>query len=75
MTLLDCQKDQRYTILEIQGNDSALKDRFLSFGVHAGVEFTLLHHSLRRATFSIAINNAQVALRAHEAELLVVAPL
>ncbi|WP_120952814.1 FeoA family protein [Helicobacter sp. L8] len=75
MTLLDCQKNQRYTILEIKGTDEALKDRFLSFGIHAGVEFTLLQHSLKRATFSIAIHNAQVALRAHEAQLLVVAPI
>ncbi|WP_121020307.1 FeoA family protein [Helicobacter vulpis] len=75
MTLLDCQKNQRYTILEIKSADGALKDRFLSFGIRAGVEFTLLHCSFRRATFSIAIHNAQVALRAHEAALLVVAPL
>ncbi|WP_104696239.1 FeoA family protein [Helicobacter salomonis] len=74
MTLLDCQKDQRYTILEIKGCDSSLKDRLLSFGIHPGVEFTLLQCSLRRATFSIAINQAQVALRSHEAELLTVAP-
>ncbi|WP_104687123.1 FeoA family protein [Helicobacter felis] len=75
MTLLDCQKDHRYTILEIQGADTALKDRFLSFGIRPGVEFTLLQYSLRRATFSICIDNAQIALRSHEAALLHVSPL
>ncbi len=75
MTLLDCQKNQSYTILKIEGCDDALKNRFLSFGIVAGAQFVLLHHSLQKATLSIALGRAQIALRAHEAKCILVKPL
>ncbi|BDQ28566.1 FeoA family protein [Helicobacter ailurogastricus] len=75
MSLLECQKNQRYTILEITTPDSQLKERLLSFGIAVGVEFVLLQHSLKKATFSIAIDHAQIALRASEAQHILVRPL
>ncbi|CCB80588.1 hypothetical protein HBZC1_16020 [Helicobacter bizzozeronii CIII-1] len=52
-----------------------LKNRFLSFGIVAGAQFVLLHHSLQKATLSIALGRAQIALRAHEAKCILVKPL
>ncbi|BCZ19803.1 hypothetical protein NHP190012_14450 [Helicobacter sp. NHP19-012] len=75
MSLLECQKNKRYTILDITTPDLELKDRLLSFGIAVGVEFELLQHSLKKATFSIAIERAQVALRSGEAKHILVRPL
>ncbi|BDQ27245.1 FeoA family protein [Helicobacter heilmannii] len=75
MSLLECQKNKRYTILDITTPDLDLKERLMSFGIATGVEFELLQHSLRKATFSIAIERAQVALRSSEAKHILVRPL
>lgn len=75
MTLLDCQRNQTYTILRIEGCDDTLKNRLLSFGIVADTQFVFLQHTLHKATLSIAINRAQIALRAHEAKCIVVSPL
>ncbi|AFI04501.1 FeoA family protein [Helicobacter cetorum] len=75
MTLNEAQKNQKYEITEITHCDEALKKRFLSFGIFKGVKCTLLHHSMQKATLSIAINYTQIALRVHEAQCLIVKPL
>ncbi|BCD48002.1 FeoA family protein [Helicobacter suis] len=75
MNLLECQKNKRYRIVGITTQDFQLKNRFLSFGIIVGEEITLLQHSIRKATFSIEIGHAQIALRAHEAQCVLVNPL
>ncbi|AFI05297.1 FeoA family protein [Helicobacter cetorum] len=75
MTLNEAVKNHNYEIIDITRCDEALKKRFLSFGIHQGVQCTLLHHSIKKATLSIRINHIQVALRTHEAQYLVVKPL
>ncbi|WP_163532883.1 FeoA family protein [Helicobacter suis] len=75
MNLLECQKNKRYGIVGIATQDSQLKNRFLSFGIIVGEEITLLQHSMKKATFSIEIGHAQIALRAHEAQCVLVNPL
>ncbi|WRA01022.1 ferrous iron transport protein A [Helicobacter pylori] len=72
MTLNEAIKDKVYEIVEIANCDEALKKRFLSFGIHEGVQCTLLHYSMKKATLSVKINRIQVALRSHEAQYLLI---
>ncbi|OPG39394.1 hypothetical protein BGL68_05145 [Helicobacter pylori] len=46
MTLNEAIKDKTYEIVEIANCDEALKKRFLSFGIHEGVQCILLHFDI-----------------------------
>ncbi|MGL2643918.1 FeoA family protein [Helicobacter pylori] len=72
MTLNEAIKDKVYEIVEIANCDESLKKRFLSFGIHEGIQCILLHYSMKKATLSVKINRIQVALRSHEAQYLVI---
>ncbi|PAF46843.1 hypothetical protein BKH46_06410 [Helicobacter sp. 12S02634-8] len=70
MTLDQCQKGKTYKIKNINFCDDALKNRFISFGITKDSIFTLLHHSTKKSTLAIHINQTQIALRDHEAKFI-----
>lgn len=53
MTLNEAVKDKVYEIVEIANCDESLKKRFLSFGIHEGVQCTLLHYSMKKPRFRL----------------------
>ncbi len=75
MTLDKCQKDRNYQIASVDMKDKIIQERFAAFGIVKGAIVKLLCTSLKYATFSIQINNAQIALRKEEAKLIKVKSL
>ncbi|MDO7252611.1 FeoA family protein [Helicobacter cappadocius] len=68
MTLDKCQIDHQYKITNIDFSDEALKNRFIAFGITKGAIIKLMHHTAKKSTLSICIDQSQIALRDYEAK-------
>lgn len=70
MTLDQAELGKIYKIKSIDLCDSALKNRFISFGITKNSIIQLLHSSAKKSTLAISINQSQVALRDYEARFI-----
>lgn len=68
MTLDKCQYNHTYKVVAINLNNAAIKDRFTSLGIIVGADLTLLYASPNKATLSIQVGQALIALRLEEAK-------
>ncbi|WP_238700265.1 FeoA family protein [Helicobacter jaachi] len=75
MTLCDCSLGDVCKIVRCESQDSALKDRLMSFGIVKDKICKVMRYSLGRLAVAIMIDGTQVALRDSEARLIVVEPL
>ncbi len=72
MTLYECALGTRCRIISCDTQDSALMDRFLSFGIVKGRVCKVICHSFKRLGIAVLLNGMQIALRDTEAKMIVV---
>ncbi|NQY20413.1 MAG: ferrous iron transport protein A [Campylobacteraceae bacterium] len=69
MKLTDLKKGDLANIISINAN-KILKNRFASFGINKGANFSLEEYSFSKKTLEIKINKSRIALRVNEAQTI-----
>lgn len=75
MTLYECAIGQKCKITGFNTQNSALKDRFISFGITKDKIAQVRHHSIKRSTLAVVVGGVQIALRDSEAQAIEVEKL
>ncbi len=71
MDLTQVKFGRKYTIQKITAEEP-LKSRLFSFGFTRGNKVTVAEYTLTKQTYDVIIEDSQVALRAEEAEKILV---
>lgn len=75
MTLYDCNVGEQCRIVAFETQDSALKNRFMSFGIVKDKVCRVVSHSIRRLAVAVVVEGTQIALRDSEAKSIIVEPV
>ena len=70
-TLKDCKKACKVKVVKLNAATD-LKQRLISFGIMKEAVLEVLEHSATKSTIEIKVGKMRIALRAKEAELIVV---
>lgn len=71
MDLTQVQFGKKYAIQKVTAEEP-LRSRLFSFGFTKGNEVTVLEYTLTKQTYDVIIEDSQVALRAEEAQNILV---
>ncbi len=71
MNLTEVKFGKKYKVAKVTAAEP-LKSRLFSFGFTKGNEVTVLEYTLTKQTYDVIIEDSQVALRAEEAQNIMV---